>query len=975
MDLDIDQLMAMADEDLSHHCVGADLTSSPSQPEHELELESGLVPDTEHDSGDSGDSGDSRPTRPTRRTRRAPPVPDTELVQQLGTEAAKVHLLTQALCSARVLSPDDKRGVWSGLLALLEHAPELSDTVQLWRHHHHTGACCSIDPAATPGWFFGTAKRVLGDGIFRTVQNRVRKAQQALNAEALHPALPVGVTPPTTTTPRTTTTSLTTTPLTMTETAPPPDLIDIVAVVEHDLNTTTKRADKLRELNATAISLEFGILGWGMGVANDNAGLINRLFAQTAELSFSPAGDHLINHALDDLVHIDWRTGILSGSRTDRDGVFAGFVANATADGLWYDQTGAGHRARQGALPLEVLHLLLGHKNMAWVPTDNPHEMLELIQLVGKDNVHHVAAGAVILDIERVPAGRFCIPLTRPTTPFPPKHVSSMHARQQSAHDAYHSARAWLERLAYAQGYTNVGSSGCLSRSHPRVPGAQVVVIDPVTQAPLQITDWVRHNVSQLPIATRRNKYKELLEHFADYPGCPLLPRLRHKDRTKILFQDGYLPLDKVSVAAMATMRAKPELLRLLRRELPDMQGRAPMFVRDCRLQDLVHDGTPNFDELMDLQFGDELMEQQPDQHTDKHNTAAFSSPDMLRALMGRLHFATGVMDGWELAFILRGVAGSGKTTILENVVDQWFPVEEIVPADFSGTGNRFRWNALLHGTGFVQGRDMPDYVLDVWGPDFLNACSGSVQNVEVKNEKRVHQVRWTTPIIGTLNGPLTKNDPKGAKRRRAAIIYFGNKTRGDDTKRTNTQQESPVIELDCLLAYARLLAYCREHKFGPGSDEFPLPPNMQQTRDNVTASGNPAMGWLLSQDCVPDPNFYIEVTALSKLYREERRARPPEWREVIALPAVREAMPGVEHISGKKCRFCNRLHLKDCCAEFVAGEGGRYGKLAVLKGLRNLDFPGCHRLTGNAAGSAARVGGAASSSFLGRSVPTPAVF
>ena len=190
---------------------------------------------------------------------------------------------------------------------------------------------------------------------------------------------------------------------------------------------------------------------------------------------------------------------------------------------------------------------------------------------------------------------------------------------------------------------------------------------------------------------------------------------------------------------------------------------------------------TPHFQGIMDYQgFGDDVMR-------------------WLYVMGGRLCFNVGDLDGWQVIPFLKGVARSGKSTMITKVFRKFYGPDDVRTLS-NNVEKKFGLSAIYDSYMFIAPEVKNDLSLEQ--AEFQSIVSGEDVSIAVKCEK-AKSIEWKTPgILGGNEVPQWK-DNSGSILRRILTFNFGKQVKdADTTLETKLEQEIPLIIQKCVMAY-----------------------------------------------------------------------------------------------------------------------------------------------------------------------------
>lgn len=190
---------------------------------------------------------------------------------------------------------------------------------------------------------------------------------------------------------------------------------------------------------------------------------------------------------------------------------------------------------------------------------------------------------------------------------------------------------------------------------------------------------------------------------------------------------------------------------------------------------------TPNFDRVLNFQqFEEEVC-------------------NWAYVMGGRLCYDIGELDSWQIIPFFKGIARSGKSTLIEKVFQKFYEAEDVGTLS-NNIEKKFGLASLMGKFMFVAPEVKGDLALEQ--AEFQSIVSGESVSVAVKNKTAV-SMEWKTP--GVLGGNEVPNwkDNSGSVLRRILPWNFTKQVReADPLLDKKLGKELPIILLKCVRAY-----------------------------------------------------------------------------------------------------------------------------------------------------------------------------
>ena len=209
---------------------------------------------------------------------------------------------------------------------------------------------------------------------------------------------------------------------------------------------------------------------------------------------------------------------------------------------------------------------------------------------------------------------------------------------------------------------------------------------------------------------------------------------------------------------------------------------------------------------------------------------------------MGRLCFDVNELDGWQVIPFLKGIARSGKSTLITKVARKFYECEDVSTLS-NNIEKKFGLSSIYKGFMFISPEIKGDLQLEQ--AEFQSLVSGEDVSIARKNETAL-SFQWKTPgILGGNEVPNWK-DNSGSILRRLATVNFGRQIAenvADPHLDDKLDAELPAILCKCLRAY---LDYA--HKFADKDIWNVLPKYFKQVQNQVATVTNSLQHFLCSE-------------------------------------------------------------------------------------------------------------------------------
>jgi len=165
----------------------------------------------------------------------------------------------------------------------------------------------------------------------------------------------------------------------------------------------------------------------------------------------------------------------------------------------------------------------------------------------------------------------------------------------------------------------------------------------------------------------------------------------------------------------------------------------------------------------------------------------------------GRLCFDVGELDTWQVIPFFKGIARSGKSTLITKVFKKFYENEDVKTLS-NNIEKKFGLSSIYDSFMFIAPEVKGDLALEQ--AEFQSIVSGEDVSIAVKN-KQALSIEWKTP--GVLGGNEVPNwkDNSGSVLRRILPWNFSRQVlEADPQLDGKLEQELPVILFKCVKAY-----------------------------------------------------------------------------------------------------------------------------------------------------------------------------
>ena len=266
------------------------------------------------------------------------------------------------------------------------------------------------------------------------------------------------------------------------------------------------------------------------------------------------------------------------------------------------------------------------------------------------------------------------------------------------------------------------------------------------------------------------------------------------------------------------------------------------------------------------------------------HQKLPRDAKEMMYIMVGRMLYNVGELDNWQVIPFVRGVANTGKSSILRVIYSLFNP--ENVGVMTSNMEKKFWASALYDKFIFLCYEARSEFSIPKG--EFQTVISGEETNVPIKHKTAVSVV-WTAP--GFLAGNEIPNwlDAAGSMTRRLVMFEFLCKvTQSDPMLLHKLRQEIPALLCKINMAY---LWAVEQHGKKPIWEWWG--PYFEGTKNNLSSHISPLRSFMEDTDAlIRHPDYYMPMSDFQAdfyAYCESRKKRPPQWVETHYMPVFED--------------------------------------------------------------------------------------
>lgn len=228
---------------------------------------------------------------------------------------------------------------------------------------------------------------------------------------------------------------------------------------------------------------------------------------------------------------------------------------------------------------------------------------------------------------------------------------------------------------------------------------------------------------------------------------------------------------------------------------------------------------------------------------------------------IGRLFYEVNEMDSWQVIPFMKGVAGTGKSTVIK-VVQLMYNMRDIGVIS-NNIEKKFGLATIFNKTLFVVPELKGDFAMDQ--ADFQSMVTGEELSLAQKNKMPLTG-QWTVPGIMAGNESAGWEDKSGSISRRIVVFDFPNKVPLDKLN-PNLINEIRDKEIPTIIRKASMAYHDALSRFRRGDIWSVLPPRICEEKKRLQYSTNPLYAFINSDNLVLNQEEYtLESMFISRL-------------------------------------------------------------------------------------------------------------
>lgn len=230
-------------------------------------------------------------------------------------------------------------------------------------------------------------------------------------------------------------------------------------------------------------------------------------------------------------------------------------------------------------------------------------------------------------------------------------------------------------------------------------------------------------------------------------------------------------------------------------------------------------------------------------------------------AYVGRTLHQAGTLDNWQTSPFYRGKAGTGKSSVVDKIVGQFFDMEDTGNLS-NNTEKQFGLQNQYDKLVVVAPEVKADFAINQ--AEFQQIVSAERMTIARKG-KDVWIGMWTAPISMAGNEMPDWSDKAGSLQRRWVCWEFTKKVKHKDTK----LQQKIMSEMDAIIKKANIAYLGAVHIVGEDDIWKHLPKYFHEQQRKVAEYTNPLYDYLGSDEVKLGPEFHCKETEFKEYFNK----------------------------------------------------------------------------------------------------------
>lgn len=228
---------------------------------------------------------------------------------------------------------------------------------------------------------------------------------------------------------------------------------------------------------------------------------------------------------------------------------------------------------------------------------------------------------------------------------------------------------------------------------------------------------------------------------------------------------------------------------------------------------------------------------------------------------IGRLFYEVSELDSWQVIPFMKGVAGTGKSTVIKVIQMMYNPAD--VGVISNNIEKKFGLSTIYNKTIFVVPELKGDFAMDQ--ADFQSMVTGETLSMPVKNGNPKTGT-WTTPGIMAGNESAGWEDKSGSISRRIVVFPFLHKV-PQEKLNPGLMDEIKEDEMPKIIRKSALAYHDAVQRYSTGDIWQALPSRIREEKKKLQYSTNPLFAFISSDNvALSDDEYTLESIFVTKL-------------------------------------------------------------------------------------------------------------
>lgn len=230
-------------------------------------------------------------------------------------------------------------------------------------------------------------------------------------------------------------------------------------------------------------------------------------------------------------------------------------------------------------------------------------------------------------------------------------------------------------------------------------------------------------------------------------------------------------------------------------------------------------------------------------------------------AFGGRLCFDVNEMDSWQCIPFLKGIARSGKSTLITKIFKRFYDTEDVRTLS-NNIEKKFGLWSIHDGLMFISPEVKGDLSLEQ--AEFQSMVSGEDVSIARKNQKALSK-QWNVPGILAGNEVPNWRDNSGSVQRRVVTLNFSRQVmEADPHLEDKLEEEIPAILCKCVKAY---MDYA--HKYSDQDIWNVLPKYFKDVQKQIGVVTNTLLHFMESEKLVYGSDKFVPQKVFVNIFNQ----------------------------------------------------------------------------------------------------------